>query len=65
MKMNGKYPAVAGFFVCVNEGIFPRGLADYTDNEIKYAHGILKKELSKIALNATISREILYKHPES
>ena len=39
--------------------------ADFTDNEIKYAHGILEKELSKVALNATISREILYKHPES
>ncbi len=39
--------------------------ADYTDNEIKYAHGILEKELSKMALNATISGEILYKRPES
>ena len=39
--------------------------ADYTDNEIKYAHGILEKELSKMALNATISREILCKRPVS
>ncbi|MDP7028493.1 MAG: hypothetical protein QF380_08835, partial [Candidatus Marinimicrobia bacterium] len=39
--------------------------ADFSDNEIKYAHGILEKELSKMALNATISGEILYKRSES